>query len=131
MQRARARWHIENETFNTLKNQGYHFEHNVGHGDEPLSVVLAELMRLAVLVDQVPPLCWPLLQAAWARWGSQRLLWEKLRALFYTSALSSMRHLLEALRDGLKKSAPMLATDSSSFDPRLRTSQASGAMPAS
>jgi hypothetical protein len=25
---ARARWKIENETFNTLKNQGYHFEHN-------------------------------------------------------------------------------------------------------
>jgi hypothetical protein len=25
---GRARWKIENETFNTLKNQGYHFEHN-------------------------------------------------------------------------------------------------------
>jgi hypothetical protein len=24
---ARARWKIENETFNTLKNQGYHIEH--------------------------------------------------------------------------------------------------------
>ena len=24
---GRARWKIENETFNTLKNQGYHFEH--------------------------------------------------------------------------------------------------------
>ena len=29
---GRARWHIENETFNTLKNQDYHFEHNFGHG---------------------------------------------------------------------------------------------------
>jgi hypothetical protein len=27
---GRARWRIENETFNTLKNQGYHFEHNFG-----------------------------------------------------------------------------------------------------
>ena len=26
---ARARWKIENETFNTLKNQGYHLEHNL------------------------------------------------------------------------------------------------------
>ncbi|OGO33450.1 MAG: hypothetical protein A2Z03_10840 [Chloroflexi bacterium RBG_16_56_8] len=25
---GRARWKVENETFNTLKNQGYHFEHN-------------------------------------------------------------------------------------------------------
>jgi hypothetical protein len=113
MQGARARWHIENETFNTLKNQGYHFEHNFGHGDEHLSVVFAELMMLAFLVDQVQQLCCPLFQAAWARWGSKRLLWEKMRALFYTYALSSMRHLLEALRDGLKKSAPILATDSS------------------
>ena len=31
---GRARWKIENETYNTLKNQGYHFEHNFGHGEE-------------------------------------------------------------------------------------------------
>ena len=30
MRAGRARWKIENETFNTLKNQGYHFEHNFG-----------------------------------------------------------------------------------------------------
>lgn len=35
---GRARWHIENETFNTLKNQGYHFDHNFGHGNQNLSV---------------------------------------------------------------------------------------------
>ena len=28
MKAGRARWKIENETFNTLKNQGYHFAHN-------------------------------------------------------------------------------------------------------
>ena len=44
---GRARWKIENETFNTLKNQGYHFEHNYGHGYQHLSVVLAMLMLLA------------------------------------------------------------------------------------
>ena len=36
MRAARARWRIENETFNTLKNQGYCFEHNFGHGNEHL-----------------------------------------------------------------------------------------------
>ena len=30
VQGGRARWKIENETFNTLKNQGYHIEHNFG-----------------------------------------------------------------------------------------------------
>src|SRR3990172_6876451 len=38
---GRARWRIENETFNTLKNQGYHYEHNFGHGRRNLSVVFA------------------------------------------------------------------------------------------
>jgi len=28
MRAGRARWKIENETFNTLKTQGYHFDHN-------------------------------------------------------------------------------------------------------
>ncbi len=113
MQGARARWRIENETFNTLKNQGYHFEHNFGHGYQHLSVVFAELMMLAFLVDQVQQLCCPLFQAAWAKWGSKRLLWEKMRALFFDYALESMRHLLEALYYDLKKSAPTLAIDSS------------------
>jgi hypothetical protein len=27
---GRARWKIENESFNTLKNQGYNLEHNFG-----------------------------------------------------------------------------------------------------
>ena len=113
MKGARARWRIENETFNTLKNQGYHFEHNFGHGYQHLSVVFAQLMMLAFLVDQVQQLCCPLFQAAWAKWGSKRLLWEKMRALFFDYALASMRQLFEALFYGLKKSAPTLAIDSS------------------
>src|SRR5215813_10230133 len=44
MRGGRARWKIENETFNTLKNQGYNFEHNYGHGEQHLSVVFATLM---------------------------------------------------------------------------------------
>ena len=56
MRGGRARWKIENETFNTLKNQGYHFEHNYGHGEQHLSVVFAMLMMLAFLVDQAQQL---------------------------------------------------------------------------
>ena len=37
-------------TFNTLKNQGYHFEHNYGHGQQHLATVLALVMLLAFLV---------------------------------------------------------------------------------
>jgi hypothetical protein len=113
MRGGRARWRIENETFNTLKNQGYHFEHNFGHGYQHLSVVFAMLMMLAFLVDQVQQMCCPLFQAVWAKLGSKRRLWEKLRALFYDYTLESMRHLFEALLYGLKKSAPIFAADSS------------------
>jgi hypothetical protein len=84
MRGGRARWKIENETFNTLKNQGYHFEHNYGHGEQHLSVVFAMLMMLAFLVDQAQQLCCALFQAVWAKLGSKRLLWERMRALFYT-----------------------------------------------
>jgi hypothetical protein len=113
MRGGRARWKIENETFNTLKNQGYHFEHNYGHGEQHLSVVFAMLMMLAFLVDQTQQLCCALFQAVWAKLGSKRLLWERMRALFYDYALASMRQLFEALWYGFKKSRPLLVTDSS------------------
>jgi Transposase DDE domain len=113
MRGGRARWKIENETFNTLKNQGYHFEHNYGHGEQHLSVVFAMLMMLAFLVDQAQQLCCALFQAVWAKLGSKRLLWERLRALFYDYAFASMRQLFEALLYGFKKSRPLVTIDTS------------------
>ena len=113
MRGGRARWRIENETFNTLKNQGDHFEHNYGHGSQHLSVVFAVLMMVAFLVDQVQQMCCPLFQAVWAKLGSKRRLWERMRALFYAYVLASMRYLFEALFYGWKKAAPILVLDSS------------------
>jgi len=57
MRGARARWRIENEIFNTLKNQGYNFGHNFGHGKENLCSVMGIIMMLAFLVDQTQLLC--------------------------------------------------------------------------
>ena len=114
MRGGRARWRIDNETFNTLQNQGDHFEHNDGHGYQHVSVVCAVLMVLAFLVDQVQQMCCPLFQAVWAKLGSTRRLWEQRRALFYAYVLVSMRQLCEALLYGLKKTAPIFAVDSSS-----------------
>src|SRR5439155_4003665 len=113
MRGGRARWKIENETFNTLKNQGYHFEHNYGHGEQNLSVVFATIMMLAFLVDQTQQLCCALFRAVWAKLGSKRMLWERVRALFYDYAFASMRQLFEALFYGFKKSSPIMAIDSS------------------
>src|SRR5437773_5922079 len=113
MRGGRARWKIENETFNTMKNQGYNFEHNYGHGEDNLSVVFAMLMMLAFLVDQTQQLGCALFQAVWAKLGSKRRLWERMRALFYDYAFASMRQLFEALLYGFKKSSPLVAVDSS------------------
>ena len=113
MRGGRARWKMENETFNTLKNQGYHFEHNDGHGEQNLSVMFAALMMLAFVVDQTPQLCCALFRAVWLKLGSKRLLWERLRALFSGYRLASMRELLEALFDGYERHRPLLITDTS------------------
>jgi hypothetical protein len=113
MRGGRARWKIEHETCTTPKNQGDHFEHHDGHGQQNLSVVSAMLMMLAYLVDQTQQRCCALFQAVWATLGSKRMLWERIRALFYDYALESMRELLEALLYGLKKSRPSFALDSS------------------
>lgn len=50
---GRTRWHIENETFNTLKNRGYNLEHNYGHGEKNLTHNFIMSMFLAFLVDQI------------------------------------------------------------------------------
>ena len=94
---GRARWRIENETFNTLKNQGYHFEHNYGHGEEHLSVVLAMLMMLAFLIDQVQQKCDPLFEAAREKKGPKCALWEAVRHLFASFEVGSMREIYEAI----------------------------------
>ncbi len=44
---GRARWKIENETFNVMKNHGYELEHNFGHGETFLAMMLASLNLLA------------------------------------------------------------------------------------
>jgi hypothetical protein len=82
MRAGRGRWKIENETFNTLKNQGYHFEHNYGHGYLNLATVLALLMLLAFTVDQIQQHCWKLFQQVRAGLRTKAKLWESLRSLF-------------------------------------------------
>ena len=56
---GRARWKIENESFNVLKNHGYELEHNFGHGENYLAMTLAALNMLAfswhTLLDLLEP----------------------------------------------------------------------------
>jgi hypothetical protein len=83
MQGGRARWKIENETFNSLKNQGYEFEHNFGHGYKNLSVNMSYLMMMAFLFDQLLELsCKHFQRALKERFGKRIRLWEKMKAAY-------------------------------------------------
>ncbi len=99
-QGGRARWKIENETFNTLKNQGYHFEHNYGHGYQHLAVVFATLMMLAFLVDQVQQKSNLLFRQAWTKKGSKTALWEAIRQLMADFVVATMAEIYEAIAFG-------------------------------
>ena len=99
MRGARARWKIENETFNTLKNQGYHFEHNFGHGEQHLSTVLMHLMMLAFLIDQIQQRCCRLFQAALTAAKSKIRLWDQLRHRFNLCLIPSWEALYRSIFD--------------------------------
>ena len=76
---GRARWKIENETFNTLKNQGYHIEHNYGHGRRNLSYNFFLLNLLAFFCHQIFELTDALYRKCRASVGSRREYWNQLR----------------------------------------------------
>ena len=82
MRGGRARWKIENETFNTLKNQGYNFEHNYGHGNQFLANVFMMLMFLAFQIDQIHELSSDLFQTVLKVTGSRIALWDDVRSVF-------------------------------------------------
>jgi Transposase DDE domain len=110
---GRARWKIENETFNTLKNQGYQFEHNFGHGPQNLSVVFAMLMMLAFLVDQTQQRACPLFGAVLKKLKTKRALWDNLRSHFRHFTFTSMQHLYEVILHDLAKELPAPSLDTS------------------
>jgi hypothetical protein len=78
---GRCRWKIENEAFNTLKNQGYHIEHNFGHGTRHLSFNFFLLNLLAFFMHQIFELTDTLYQACREKLGSKKNLWDHFRVL--------------------------------------------------
>ena len=76
---GRARWKIENEVFNTLKNQGYHIEHNFGHGKNHLSMNFFLLNLLAFFVHQISEWTDRLYQECRKKFSSRKEFWSQLR----------------------------------------------------
>jgi hypothetical protein len=63
---ARARWMVENECFNILKNHGYSIDHSYGHGhgQKNLSFNFYTLIILAFTLHQIHELTDKLFQQA-------------------------------------------------------------------
>jgi hypothetical protein len=108
MRAARARWRIENETFNTLKNQGYQFEHNYGHGDQNLCSVFTMLMMLAFLIDQVQQLCCKHYQKAREREGTFDSLFEFVRSLIRLFVWNSFQQIWVFIGDPGNRVPPVM-----------------------
>ena len=99
--RGRARWKIENESFNTLKTKGYNFEHNFehnfGHGKEHLSAVLATLNLLAFSFHTVCDLAEDLWRQAALAQGRRTRFFEALRSITSFIICPTWQNLLETL----------------------------------
>ena len=54
---GRSRWGVENGGFNILKNKGFNFEHNYGHGKNNLASMLASMILLAFFVHTLCEIC--------------------------------------------------------------------------
>ncbi len=108
---GRKRWAIENETFNTLKNQGYQFEHNFGHGNKNLHTVFAFLMMLAFLIDQLQEFSCGLFQKALNNRYCRKAFWENIKMLFFSYFVKSWQDMYKSI--GLGFNVATLGFDTS------------------
>jgi hypothetical protein len=104
---GRARWKIENETFNTLKNQGYHIEHNFGHGQQNLSMIFFVLNLLAFYIHQILELTDRLYHTVrYTKFTSRKEYWNQLRCTIRILIFPRWESLLNFILDPEKGIPP-------------------------
>ena len=94
---GRARWKIENQTFNVLKTKGYNLEHNFGHGKQHLASVLATLNLLAFAFHTVCDLGDRAWKAARRELVTRQGFFQTLTALTAYVVFASWNELLAAM----------------------------------
>lgn len=100
---GRARWKVENENNNTLKNQGYHLEHNFGHGKSYLAQLLATLNILAFLFHTLLELINPAYKLLRKEAGARVRLFNDIRTMLQLFCFKSFNNLLEFMLEGRRK----------------------------
>lgn len=94
---GRARWKIENETFNVLKTNGYNLEHNFGHGKKTLASVLVTLNLLAFAFHTAAYLGVLAWRAAVIARGPTYRFFEHLRTITAYVVFQDWPHLLQSI----------------------------------
>jgi hypothetical protein len=94
---GRARWKIENGSFNVLKTKGYNLEHNFGHGKENLAAVLATLNLLAFTFHTLAELTEPLWRKARGISSSRVAFFDRVRSVVELAVFASWRGLFQVL----------------------------------
>jgi hypothetical protein len=94
---GRARWKIENESFNVLKTKGYNLEHNFGHGKQHLATVLAILNLLAFACHTVCELGDKAWRAARRELVTRQGFFQNFRTITTYLVFPSWDHLLETM----------------------------------
>ena len=94
---GRARWKIENETFNVLKTCGYNLEHSFGHGKETLANVLVALNLLAFAFHTAAYLAVLAWRSAVIARGPKYRFFEHLRTITTYVVFQHWDHLLRSI----------------------------------
>lgn len=99
---GRARWKIENENNNTLKNRGYHLGHNFGHGKQHLSSLLASLNILAFLFHSFLTFCDDDYRLIRATLPTRKTFFEHIRCLMHYHCFPSWDAMMDFMMRGLE-----------------------------
>ena len=94
---GRARWKIENETFNVLKTKGYNLEHNFGHGKQHLASILVTLNLLAFAFHTTCDIADELWGSAREKIGPRRPFFNHLASITSYLIFDSWQDLLQTL----------------------------------
>jgi hypothetical protein len=97
---ARARWKIENESFNVLKNNGYNLEHNFGHGKKHLATLFATMNLLAFAFHTACDCMETLWQQARAAIGARTRFFQHMRTISSYVLFPSWLALIQTLGSG-------------------------------
>jgi hypothetical protein len=104
---GRARWKIENENNNTLKTQGYHLEHNFGHGEKYLAALFATMNILAFLFHTMLEFMDGKYQLLRKALGARKRLFEHIRVLLIHIPATNFEHFLTYMIESMKRPIPI------------------------